>query len=184
MKLICVRPHKKKQLIYLKPDNCLIRNNEDFYLPEFSQEILIRPALVIKIKKIGKKINTRFAHRYYDDISAGFSFEAQDRLQELQERGLPWDPAVSFDRSASLGTFANKEECKELIYTRNKQEVGKISIQDLPIEESIAQASQLFTLKIGDLIYITNLEEGFQTHIGEEYSAYNDQQALLHCEIK
>ncbi len=184
MKLICVTPINHNKLIYIKPDTCLIRNNEAFYMPEFSQHITARPALVIKIKKIGKNINERFASRYYEEISAGLNLEANDVLSELKSKGLPWDRAVAFDRSAPLGIFHKKSEETEIELTIDKKIVHILNINHLLIHQIISEASHLFTLKIGDLIYISPCEDKFQIKIGQEFALKINNDTTLQCNIK
>lgn len=184
MKLICVRLQHQDKLIYLKPDTCLIRNNEDFYLPEFSQQIEIRPAFIIKVKKIGKRISPRFAHRYYEEISAGFNLEDKAMLKKLSAAGLPWDSAVGFDRSAPLGAFINKSPQKELTYKLNEETISTINSEDLDIDQIISEVSHLFTLKIGDLIYISPCEDAYPGSFDQEFSAHTKEERLLRCRIK
>ena len=63
--------------------------------------------LVIKIKRLGKNIEKRFAHRYYDEIGLGIDFTARDIQQKLKEKGLPWEKAKAFDNSAAVGKFVD-----------------------------------------------------------------------------
>jgi 2-keto-4-pentenoate hydratase/2-oxohepta-3-ene-1,7-dioic acid hydratase in catechol pathway len=76
MKIICVgrnyAAHAKElnnaveeePVIFLKPDTALLNNNQDFYLPDFSNDIHYETEVVVKINKAGKHIDEKFAHRY------------------------------------------------------------------------------------------------------------------------
>ena len=55
-------------VFFLKPDTALLRNNDPFYIPSFSQEVHYECELVVRINRVGKCIEERFAHRYYDEV--------------------------------------------------------------------------------------------------------------------
>ncbi len=185
MKLICITPQKDNEpIIYLKPDTALLRNNDAFYLPEFSQQIKASPALVIKIKKIGKNIAERFANRYYDEISVGFNFVALDVLQQNRSEHKPWDNAVGFDFSAPIGTCIEKKEAVSLQYQINNTPWQEISINNINIDEYISKISHLFTLKIGDYIFVTLTDNNKLLTIGQSLSASINNKENLHFAIK
>lgn len=185
MKLICVTPQKdKSSLIYLKPDSCLVRNNEDFYIPKFSDHITARVCLVIKIKKMGKQVAERFGHRYYDETTIGLNFVADDVLNTKQEERLPWDEAVGFDRSAPLGAFTQKVDDFTIQLLNDDTIAQEIKASDLPIDKIIAEVTQRFTLKIGDLIYISLPEHSLKLAIGQKLSGTMNDECLLECGIK
>ena len=52
----------------MKPDSALLKDNKPFFLPDFSNEIHHEIELIIKISRLGKNIEAKFAHRYYDEI--------------------------------------------------------------------------------------------------------------------
>ena len=58
-------------VFFLKPDTALLRNNDPFYIPSFSQEVHYECELVVRINRVGKCIEERFAHRYYDEVGLG-----------------------------------------------------------------------------------------------------------------
>lgn len=184
MKLINAIQHPDYTLIYHKPDNCLVRNNEAFYLPEFADVFIARMAYVIRIKKIGKQIHPRFSYRYYDEVSVGLNIESKDKLAHLRCNGLPWDEATCFDYSAPLGTFSKKtKESQVQLYVDNELS-NELSIDQLNIDQIIADISHRYTLKIGDLVYISLAREDFKLNIGQNISLHLNNKELLQCSIK
>ena len=185
MKLISITPQKDNaSLIYHKPDTALLRNNDAFYLPEFSEHLSARLALVIKIKKMGKKVAERFAHRYYDEITVGINTEAIDLIEHCKTSQLPWDEGVAFDYSAPIGKFISKSDHLELVLQLNGQSIQQFTSDDINIDQLISEVSHKFTLKIGDLIYITLPIKGLKLEIGQNLSTNLNSQNILLCSIK
>lgn len=172
MKIICVgrnySDHAKElnnaipsePVIFLKPDTALLQNNSDFYFPSFSKNIHYECELVVKINKVGKNIDEKFAHRYYSEIALGIDFTARDLQDELKAKSLPWERAKAFDQSAAIGTFVSiasfpyKENIGfEFFKNGEKVQVGQSKDMLFSIDQVIAFVSKFITLKVGDLIY-------------------------------
>lgn len=96
-----------KPVVFSKPETAILKNNEPFYFPDFSNEIDYETEVVIKISKEGKYIEPQFAHKYYDEIALGIDFTARDLQRELKAKGQPWDIAKGFNGSAPISTFMN-----------------------------------------------------------------------------
>lgn len=184
MKLINHIQHPNYSLIYHKPDSCLVRNNEAFYLPDFAKVFIARIAYVIRIKKIGKRISPRFVHRYYDEVSVGLNIEAKDLLSHLRNEGLPWDAATSFDYSAPIGTFTQKQNENHIQLLINDTLKEDFSVSHLDIDKAISEISHQYTLKIGDLIYLSLPREDLKLELGQNITLQLNNEERLACSIK
>jgi 2-keto-4-pentenoate hydratase/2-oxohepta-3-ene-1,7-dioic acid hydratase in catechol pathway len=170
MKIICIgrnyAEHAKelnnevpdKPVFFLKPDTSILRNNEAFYYPNFSNEIHYEAEIVVKISKMGKAIKKEFASRYYNEISLGIDFTARDIQAECKKKGLPWEIAKSFDGAAVVGKFLPKTEFSfplnfSLTLNEEVKQNGSTSDMIFDIDAIIEYISQFITLKVGDLIY-------------------------------
>lgn len=146
-------------VIFLKPDSAILNAREPFFIPDFSDDIHYEGELVVRINRIGKHIEERFAHKYYQEITVGIDFTARDLQAKLKEKGLPWELAKGFDRSAVIGNWQNKEafDIKNLHFYlfKNGAEVqhGDTSLMLFSVDKIISFVSRYFTLKIGDVIY-------------------------------
>ncbi len=147
-------------VIFLKPDSAILLKQHPFVIPEFSNDIHHEIELIVKINKVGKYIDAKFAHKYYDEISVGIDFTARDLQNELKAKGLPWEKAKAFDGSAVIGEFLPKSQFNSLEnitfeLTNNNQTVQKGNSNQMmwKIDELISYVSQYFTLKIGDIIF-------------------------------
>ena len=143
----------------MKPDTSLIQKNQPFFIPFFSDDIHHEIELVVKINRIGKYIDSKFSHKYYEDITVGVDFTARDLQDDLKAKGLPWEKSKGFDGSALVGNWLNKNEVdlNNLNFHLNINETliqnGNSSLMLWKIDEIISYVSQFFTLKIGDLIF-------------------------------
>lgn len=178
MKIICIGRNYTKHIeelnnerpnepvVFMKPDSAILLKQHPFVIPDFSEDIHHELEVIVKINKVGKYIEPKFAHKYYDEISVGIDFTARDLQQKLKDKGLPWEKAKAFDGSAVIGDFVSKSDFKSLDnlnfeMTNNGVTVqkGNTSFMLWKIDELIAYVSQFFTLKIGDIIF-TGTPEG------------------------
>ena len=178
MKIICIgrnyANHAKElgntipsePLFFLKPETAIQPKGHPFFIPDFSNEIHYELELVVRIDRIGKNIDEKFAHKYYSQIGLGIDFTARDIQKKCKEKGLPWEKAKGFDGSAQISrTFIDKSELdlNNITFSleRNGEEVQNGNSKDMlfSIDKLIAYLSQFYTLKIGDLIY-TGTPEG------------------------
>jgi 2-keto-4-pentenoate hydratase/2-oxohepta-3-ene-1,7-dioic acid hydratase in catechol pathway len=178
MKIICIGRNYTKHIeelqnerpdepvVFMKPDSSVLLKQHPFVIPEFSEDIHHELEIIVKINKVGKYIDAKFAHKYYDEIGVGIDFTARDLQQKLKDKGLPWEKAKAFDGSAVIGDFMQKSAFNSLEnltfeLTNNGVTVqkGNTDFMLWKIDELIAYVSQYFTLKIGDIIF-TGTPEG------------------------
>ena len=157
---------------YEIPDSSIIRNGNPFFVPDFDQRFIALPSVAVKICKLGKSVAPRFASRYYDEITLGFSVVAADRLRESISHGLPWAPAVAFDGSCMLGKFIPVEECgEEFVINAGGDELKwKLDSAWRHIDEIISEISRGCTIKTGDIILPHVSPSGIRLLAGDHIS--------------
>lgn len=177
-------------VVFLKPDSALILNNRPFFYPEFSNDIHHELELVVRINRLGKHIQRKFAHKYYDQVGLGIDLTARDIQSKCKEKGLPWEKAKAFDGSAPLSRLIeikNKDlsglNYKLLVNGELKQE-GHPGLMMFPIDQIIAYVSSFMTLKIGDLIYTGTPAGVGPVKIGDQLEAYLGDEKLLDFRVK
>ena len=177
-------------VIFSKPDTALLKNGEPFYHPDFSNDIHHEVELVIRICKMGKKIQEKFASSYYNEIGLGVDFTARDMQTKLKEKGLPWELAKGFDGSAPLGDFiaTDKLDLQNISFelTKNNDLVqqGNSAQMIFSFDKIVSFVSQYFTLKVGDLIYTGTPAGVGKVNIGDKLVGYINKHQMLACEIK
>lgn len=202
MKILCVgrnyTEHAKElgnavpenPVIFSKPDTALLKNGEPFFHPDFSSDIHHEVELVIKISKMGKKIQPKFARNYFNEIGLGIDFTARDTQSKLKEKGLPWELAKAFDGSAPIGDFIKVEglDLSNINFSLKKNgevvQQGNTSQMIFPFEEIVSFVSQYFTLKVGDLIYTGTPAGVSKINIGDKLEGFIEDQPMLVCEVK
>ena len=172
MKLICIgrnyaahidelnNERPTDPVVFIKPDSAILPKEQDFYIPEFSQNVHYEVEVLVKIKKVGKHIARQFAHKYYDEIGLGIDFTARDLQSKLKAKGLPWEKAKGFDGSALIGKWIPKntyENLDDLGFSLLKNgeivQNGNTSLMLWKIDELIAYVSTYFMLKKGDILF-------------------------------
>jgi acylpyruvate hydrolase len=178
-------------VVFLKPDTALLKDNEPFYHPDFSKDIHHELEIVLKISKVGKNIEAKFAHKYYEEIGLGIDFTARDLQSKLKEKGLPWEKAKAFDSSAPISKFVPKTNFEDLkkinfhleINGDNRQK-GNTQMMLWNFDEIIAEVSKYFTLKTGDLIFTGTPAGVSKVAIGDKLVGYLEESEMFSFEIK
>jgi len=179
-------------IFFMKPDSSLLRNNEPFFIPDWTNEVHHEIELVIKINRLGKNIEKRFAHRYFDEIGLGIDFTARDIQNQLREKGLPWEKSKAFDKAAVLSSaFFMKSIFSDLDSINFKLDVNGEVVQEgnsglmiFSFDEIISHVSKYVTLKIGDLIYTGTPAGVGPVKIGDHLEGYLKDKKLLDFMIK
>lgn len=203
MKIICVgrnyAEHAKElkneipsqPIIFFKPDCAILRNNQPFFIPSFSNNLHYEVEIVFKICKVGKTISKKFAHRYYDSVGIGIDFTARDLQEQCRQQGLPWEISKSFDSSAAISRFVPKVEIKNLnqlsfSLLKNDEvvQIGNTSEMIFHIDSIIEYVSKFVTLKTGDLIYTGTPSGVGPVHVGDRLQAFLDERKMMDFYIR
>ena len=173
MKILCVvrnyAPHAGEMkaavpaepTFFMKPDSALNPKQLPLFYPDFTHDLQHELEVVVRIDRLGKCIEPRFAHKYYNSVALGIDFTARDLQRQAKAAGLPWLVSKGFDGSAVLSPFVTLEELGRTIdnldfsLSRNGQTVqqGNTSQMIFSVDTLIAYISRFMTLRTGDLIY-------------------------------
>jgi 2-keto-4-pentenoate hydratase/2-oxohepta-3-ene-1,7-dioic acid hydratase in catechol pathway len=201
MKIICIGKNyvshakemgstvPKEPLFFLKPDSAILPKNHPFFIPDFSREIHHEIELIIKIKKLGKHIEKRFAPSYYSEIGLGIDFTARDLQNECKINGQPWEKAKAFDHSAVIGTtFYSIEKFNEIYFELKKNgnlvQQGNANNMVFDFDEIIQHVSKFMTLKIGDIIFTGTPEGVGPIKIGDKLEGFLNGKKIIDLNVK
>lgn len=179
-------------VIFTKPDTALLRNNEPFYYPDFSNDIHHEVELVLRINKEGKNIQEKFASKYFDSIGIGIDFTARDLQTKAKEKGLPWDIAKGFNGSAPIsdkfipvGNFKKLTDINfRLTIDGALKQQGNTGLMIFSFDYIISYLSRFFTLRTGDLIFTGTPKGVGPVKPGNILSAFIEDEKLLEFEVK
>jgi 2-keto-4-pentenoate hydratase/2-oxohepta-3-ene-1,7-dioic acid hydratase in catechol pathway len=175
----------------MKPDTALLKDNRDFYYPDFSKDVHYEVEVVLRICNEGKHVSKKFAHKYYDAIGLGIDFTARDLQSELKKKGLPWEIAKAFDHSAVISPLIPKEEFLnpqqiEFSLQKNGAEVQRGNTKDVifDFDSLISYISQRITLRKGDLLYTGTPAGVGSVQIGDKLEGFLQGNSMFVCNIK
>lgn len=203
MKIICIgrnyseharelnNPLPVKPIFFMKADSSILKNNKPFFLPDFSNEIHYEAELVIKISRLGKNIDEKYADRYFNEIGIGIDFTARDLQKECKSKGLPWEIAKAFENSAPLGKFLPKDLFDDMNSIRFHLDINNKTVQQgisgdmiFSFNKLISYLSQFFTLKTGDLIFTGTPAGVGPVKKNDHLQAYIEDDLLLDFKVK
>lgn len=179
-------------VIFLKPDTSILLKNHPFFIPSFSDDVHYEVELLLRINRVGKHIQQKFSHKYYNEIGLGIDFTARDLQKKLKENGLPWEKAKAFDGAAVIGEkWINKEEFQDLndinfSLNKNNEQVQKGNSAQMlwKIDELIEFISKYFTLKIGDIIFTGTPAGVGPIKPNDELSGFIDKTQIFSINVK
>lgn len=181
----------KEPVFFLKPDTAISPKGHPFFIPDFSKNIQHEVELVVRINRLGKHIEEKFAHKYYDQIGLGIDFTARDIQEVIKEKGLPWEKAKGFDGSAVISrTFLHKENLNlnDINFSLKKNgsivQSGNTKQMMFTIDQIIAYISRFYTLKIGDLIYTGTPAGVGKVEVGDLLEGYIEDEKMFEVKVR
>ncbi len=204
MKIICVGRNYAKHInelenekpsepvLFIKPDSAILPNRNPLVLPDFAKAFHYEVELVVKINKLGKYIDPKFAHRYYDEIGLGIDVTARDLQEYLKAKGLPWEKAKAFDNSAVVSREflpkSNFADLQDIHFSlkKNDEIVQKGYTGDMlwQIDELIGYISRFFTLKKGDLIFTGTPAGVGKMQLNDVFTGYIENREMFRIKVK
>ena len=179
-------------VIFLKPDTAVLLKKQAFFIPDFSDDVHYEVEVLVKINKVGKHIQEKFAHKYYDELGLGIDFTARDLQRKLKEKGLPWEKAKGFDGAAVIGEkWLDKNSIPDLnnlkfSLQKNSEFVQQGNTGDMlwKIDDIIAYISQYFTLKIGDIIFTGTPEGVGKVEANDKLTGFIEDEQIFSIQVK
>ncbi|HRZ43179.1 MAG TPA: fumarylacetoacetate hydrolase family protein [Bacteroidales bacterium] len=204
MKIICIgqnyREHNREMqsaeptepVFFLKPDTSILIRNRPFYYPGFTEELHYEAEIVVKINKVGRHIQPKFAHTYYHEVAFGLDLTARDLQRRCKANGHPWEISKGFEGSAPISRFISLQESgfeiQNIPFSLAKNGVvvqeGNTSDMIFAVNEIIAYVSTYFTLKTGDMIFTGTPSGVGPLAIGDQLEGFIGQQKMLSMEIR
>lgn len=203
MKIICIgrnyidhakelnNPVPSKPVFFMKPDTALVIRNRPFFYPDFSEDVHHEIEVVLKINRLGRSIEEKYASRYFSEIALGVDFTARDLQSECKTKGLPWEIAKGFDYSAPVSKFMDGKEFNNIDALDFHLDINGSTVQKgntaemiFSFSKIIAYVSRFMTLKTGDLIYTGTPAGVGPVKIGDKLEGYLEGRKMLDFWVK
>ena len=190
MKIVCIyNALSSGEDLWLteRSDSSVLRNNDNFYMPTFSSNMQCTVGYMLRVTRLAKCMTEKFAPRCYDAVGVAVAFVAQDVVERNCSLGRPCDEAYCFDKSIALSpesvTPDTVGEGTLDIKIGNLQCSTKLGDIKISLDKALSKASELLTLKMGDIVYIAATEP-LKPQIGDEVQVSLNGAELLHFEVK
>ena len=119
-------------VIFMKPDSAILKDGKPFFVPDFSHEVHYETEVVVRICRLGKNIAPRFAHRYYDAVTAGGDLQNLDFHLDIDgrevQRGNTADMLFKIDDIIAYVSRFMTLKIGDLLFTGTPAGVGPVSV--------------------------------------------------------
>jgi 2-keto-4-pentenoate hydratase/2-oxohepta-3-ene-1,7-dioic acid hydratase in catechol pathway len=178
--------HEEMPHSYLMADSSILYTGRPFFVPDYAQRFLATPTIVVRTGRLGKCIAPKFAHRYWDAFTAGFSVQA---LQGDDERLVALDRA--FDGAAIVGDWVETSAIEDPLHavvevTVNEETVARCCLAEMctPLAELLSAVSTRCSIKMGDLLFTGDAGEGHTMAPGDRLRATVNGRQVLDVNVK
>ena len=180
-----------KPVFFMKPDSALVTSNRPFFYPDFSSDVHHELEVVIRINRLGRSIDEKYANRYFSELALGVDFTARDLQAEQKKKGLPWEIAKGFDYSAPVSEFYPLDRFGDIHNLSFRLDINGKTVQDgntslmiFSFEKIIAYVSRFMTLKTGDLIFTGTPAGVGPVAVNDRLEAYLEGEKLMDFPVK
>ncbi len=182
---------KSEPLIFIKPAQATVFNNDTIELPKFSNNIHYEVELIILIGQDCYNIEIEDAKNYIAGYGIGIDITARDIQKKAKDDGGPWALAKGFRQSAPISNFIPANEISDnsnfdlkLWIDGELKQSGNTKDMERSIEQIISYLSKTFSLRKGDIIYTGTPEGVGQIKTNNRIVAKLDNSLELNINIK
>ena len=172
------------------PDTALLGKKRPFFIPDFAERCEARIYLAVRVCRLGRSIDKRFAHRYYDALAVAVHFTPHPFFEQLQAEGAPWSMAYGFDSSLAMGDWRSfpTGECPDYTYLDllcNGLLCAEVELEDVrgQVDDLLSDASQFYTLRQGDIFLLAE-SDPHEVHIDDHLDAWLDGKTGIAFNVK
>tara|TARA_R110000868_G_scaffold236486_1_gene490500 strand:- start:1124 stop:1735 length:612 start_codon:yes stop_codon:yes gene_type:complete len=150
---------KVTPIVFTKPENTLLENNEDLVLPSFSNDVWFEAELAFRIGKTCKNATVQNALSFVDAVTLSNDLTAKDVLSESRETKGPWALSKGFDSATPIAPFFPIADFPDVTNINFSYEVNGVEVQKgnsslmiTNLVDFIVYVSSIMTLYPGDIL--------------------------------
>jgi fumarylpyruvate hydrolase len=147
-------------VFFCKPADAVVADRSQIPYPPATRDLHHEVEMVVALHSGGVQIPAGEALRHVFGYGVGLDLTRRDLQAAAKSKGLPWDTAKAFDRSAPVSALRRAAESGHPRQARLSLEVNGALRQDsdigamvFSVAEIIHELSKLFELHAGDLIF-------------------------------
>lgn len=149
---------------FAKPADAIVPPGGQVRYPPRTADLHHEIELVVALKGGGADVPVDQALDLVYGYAVGVDLTRRDLQNAAKEKGHPWDAAKGFDASAPISAISKRDGAPPqgriaLSVNRQLRQEGQVADMIWSVAEVIAEASKLWTLAPGDLIF-TGTPEG------------------------
>lgn len=171
---------------YLMADSSILYTGRPFFVADFARRYIATPTIVVRTCRLGKCIAPKFAHRYWDALTAGWSVLAV----ESDDPGLKaLDRA--FDGAAIVGEWVPAAGLADALHEPVELLVDDVvaarcCLADMrrPLADMLAGVSTRCSIKMGDLLLTGSAGTGIALQPGNHLTARIAGRQVLDVKVK
>lgn len=171
---------------YLMADSSILFTGRPFFLPDFAQRFVATPTIAVRTGRLGKCIATKFAHRYWDAFTAGFTVQA---VEGDDERLMVLDRA--FDGAVIIGDWVETDQVADPLHAVVEARVGDtvfsthcLADMHQSVDELLSAVSRRCSIKMGDLLLTGDAGNGHPLSAGDHLTASIEGRQVLDVKVK
>ena len=153
-------PSREPPFYFTKPASALVHSGATVPYPPGTQDYHYEMELVIALGAPVFRVSPEVARAAIWGFAPGLDMTRRDLQAEAKKAGRPWDVAKGFEQSAVLGELVRVAECGPmdagaitLAVNGAPKQRGDLADMIWNVAEIVANLSQFYHLKPGDLIY-------------------------------
>ncbi len=185
MKIIGITEIDGQQAMYIKPDSALLVGGKPFFIPHFSEEIVAHTCLVVRVNRLGRCIEERFASRYYDKVAIGLNLQAANLISTPPYSLDSFVRATGFDNSLVVGDWLERDGIEQwIIGTGSREMIYGLTDTVCSIDTAISRVSWYITVRMGDMVAIDFRGTAIPLHKEKEWRGRAGEKQVMYCKIK
>ncbi|MGA8278156.1 MAG: fumarylacetoacetate hydrolase family protein [Rhodanobacteraceae bacterium] len=181
---------RAQPLFFCKPADAIVTGDADVAYPLATSELHHEVEMIVALASGGRDIPLERALDCVFGYGVGLDLTRRDLQAVAKSGGRPWDVAKAFDQSAPVSALRPAMAIGHPKRARLSLEVNGVERQAADIDEMIfavpeiiAELSQLFELKPGDLIFTGTPAGVAALQRGDRFRAELKDVAILHGRI-
>lgn len=168
------------------PDSTLLRSQKPTFLPREDIEYRMCPSLCIRIGRLGKRIEPRYAWRYIDGMTAAVEILPMQSLSSINRGEIPYPSDWIFDGCLMVGDMVptSEEAILQLSTSEGFTLDWDIKNINIGVWEMISYISRNNTIKQGDMLLAGIHPQGVEAKIDTTAAVTFNGSPLLKFNVK